>query len=126
MTFAAESFVDASELWGWAEPLIHDVLRETYEDAFADADAARKVAFTHAELWRTLSSGEADESIVDRLEAALATVENGVALFNDANAAVVAELADTVRRRYRVSLRSRSTYERALSALGQGFAVGAR
>lgn len=117
-------FDDASALWDWAEPLIHDVLREAYEVAFPP-DAAREVALAHASLWRTLATGASDTAVVDRLERALAGVEDGFAAFNDANANVVSELAETVRRRYRISQRSRETYERVLASIGRGLAVGA-
>ena len=126
MPVAAEAFSGACGLWNWAEPLVNDVLRETYEAEILDAEQAREVAVAHARLWRALANGESDTSVVDRLEGALARIEYGIALFNDANAAVAAELAETVRCRYRLSLRSRETYERVLAAIGHGLAVGAR
>lgn len=125
MAFAAES-EGASELWRWAEPLIHDILRETYELAFEDEEVAREVAAAHAQLWRALESGAPANAAIDLLDQALARHPNGPEVFHNANAAVVRELADTLRRRYRVSVRSRETYERTLMAIGMGFAASAR
>jgi hypothetical protein len=105
----------------WAEPVIFDRLRDTYQRRLgAGADSIR-LARLHCRVWRALIVGdEANyEGLRTELIAAVARGGLDVACLGRGDAAAMTELLDIVVSRFQRSERAASSYRLALLELAE-------
>ncbi len=105
----------------WAEPVIHDRLREAYQLRLGAGADATRLARLHGQVWLGLIAG--DEANYERLRTeligAVARIGLEVAILGRADALTLAELLDIVVLRFQRSERATVTYGVALREVAE-------
>lgn len=98
------------DLWCWAEPLAFDALRALYRNRIEDTVAAEWLARQHVRIWHQSAQGILVDDQISELEGQLAQYGQDMLLILDANAAVAAEIAETIHLRFRRDLKRLGAY----------------
>ncbi|MGA2044157.1 MAG: hypothetical protein ABSG83_12400 [Roseiarcus sp.] len=115
----SDAAVGLSGLLEWSQPVIFDLLVESYEARLEPGQLPRELARLHARLWRVLMAGDMAAYVVLRrnLLEALDECRIDDADLADADARILDELLEIVMSRYQRSMRTAKHYHLALIAL---------
>ncbi|MGD0723878.1 MAG: hypothetical protein ABR970_22845 [Roseiarcus sp.] len=115
----SDAAVGLSGFLEWSQPVIYDLLVESYEARLEPGPLPRGLARLHARLWRALMAGDMPAYAVLRqnLVEALDECRLDIADLADADARILAELLEIVMSRYQRSMRTAKHYHLALIAL---------
>ena len=108
----------------WSEPIIFDRLRDAYLDRVSDCDKAMLFANLHAQVWRSLLSGDSAGfessrgALVVRLAQAGLTLEHLAAADNETMRELVAIVIARFRRAPSVAQGYRLAFRQLATSLG--------
>ena len=105
----------------WAEPVIYDRLRDSYQRRLGAGAGACALARLHCRVWRALIAGDEANFEALRTELIAAVAHRGLerACLDRGDAETMVELLDIVVKRFQRSDREASSYRFALLELAQ-------
>lgn len=118
----------AADILVWAEPLVRDRIGAFWENAARNSDAARAIADQHWRVWRCALSGLSHGAASNRRDLTLLVraASIGMDSLEDADEAVIDEIAEVIVARFRRSPLLAKDYTKALVLTATGLAVARR
>ncbi len=106
-----------SDSWLWTAPLAHDAMMWFYHSRIEDEAVATEIAACHAKLWWLNVGGEACDSALQELRQRLDKAGLLTVLIEEANAFVLQDLLDVMRKCRRRQLHDMRRFESESEAM---------